>query len=186
MIDTNIHNYLSLLRGGEMFRRYCAQILAIVAMMTVPTIAIARCQALPAPTGEVILTITGKIACTNAPGRADFDLKMLDNLPQTTLRTKTPWAVGVQKFTGIPLSQLLNIVQVQAASLSGVAHNDYHADIPVNDTSEDAVLVATRHNDEVMTLRTRGPVRIIYPDTTENPKSFERMIWQLRTLTAID
>jgi hypothetical protein len=48
-------------------------------------------QDLPAPTGEVILTITGTIEKTNAEGALVLDAALLASLPQHSFTTSTIW-----------------------------------------------------------------------------------------------
>ena len=62
--------------------------LAIGASVLVGT----QVQALEAPTGRVVLTVEGAITHTNQGSKAQFDMEMLERLPQhrTTTRPKFP------------------------------------------------------------------------------------------------
>lgn len=63
------------------------------------------------PSGEVILTISGKIDDANRENTAVFDLDMLQKLPQQTFVTKTPWDKNPTKFTGPLLRDVLGAVK---------------------------------------------------------------------------
>lgn len=51
----------------------------------------ASAQALPKPTGRVILTVSGKIGVHNDGETAKFDREMLEALGQASFVTSTPW-----------------------------------------------------------------------------------------------
>ncbi|MEZ5911450.1 MAG: hypothetical protein R3D84_03795 [Paracoccaceae bacterium] len=82
------------------------------------------CAALPGaadplarPSGEVILTISGRIGNANTDeGSAAFDLAMLQALPAATIQTSTVWTEGVQDFSGVLLRDLLTAVGAEEAN----------------------------------------------------------------------
>src|SRR5450631_2577997 len=49
-----------------------------------------RAFALDAPAGKVVLTITGKVGTPNAGAKADFDMAMIEKLPQHSFTMTTP------------------------------------------------------------------------------------------------
>jgi hypothetical protein len=57
------------------------------------------------PQGPVVLTVDGAITRTTAPGRAEFDRAMLEQLGVATLRTWTPWTEGEPEFQRVPARQ---------------------------------------------------------------------------------
>lgn len=70
------------------------------------TVAFGR-EPLPRPVETIVLTITGEISATNGDGRAEFDMAMLKSMDPVTFETTTIWTEGVQRFTGVALSDLL-------------------------------------------------------------------------------
>ncbi|MGV8953146.1 MAG: hypothetical protein ACOH2M_18760, partial [Cypionkella sp.] len=60
---------------------------AILLMLVSPAFA----APLPAPTGDVLLTVSGNIDNGGPDGTAKFDLAMLQALEQRTTTTVTPW-----------------------------------------------------------------------------------------------
>ena len=74
-------------------------------------------QALQPPTGKVGLTITGKLAEKNSPRGAEFDMAMLEALPQKTFTTSTPWDRLPVKFSGPLLRDVLAAAKAQGTAL---------------------------------------------------------------------
>lgn len=143
--------------------------------------------ALEAPTGKVVLTVTGQIAQRNSPEGAQFDLAMLEKLPQHSYRTRTPWYTEPRKFTGVLLRDLLAALGAQARGpVSAEAINDYRATIPPEDWADHDVLIAWRLDDEPMAVRDKGPLVVMYPFDSEpklrNAVRYGRAVWQLRRI----
>lgn len=149
-----------------------------------------RAQALDKPTGPVVLSFTGRVRSPNAganPGiRADFDMAMLERLPQTSFTTRTPWYAQARKFTGPLLRDLLAAAGANGSTLRLVALNDYWVEIPVEDTALHDVIVARLLDDKPMAVRDKGPLFVIYPFDSSpelrNPVHYGRSAWQLRTI----
>ena len=142
--------------------------------------------ALQPPAGAVILTISGKVGDTNQAGAAAFDLAMLEALPQRSFTTSTPWYKEPTKFTGPLLRDVLAMAKANGVTLEAMALNDYKTTIPMDDAQQFAVIVAHRINDQPISVRTKGPLFIIYPfDTTPELKAtkyYGRSAWQLKSL----
>jgi hypothetical protein len=143
-------------------------------------------QALDKPAGKVVLTVTGKVAKTNAPAKAEFDMAMLAALPQHSFTTLTPWYKEPRKFTGPLLRDVLAAAGASGKMIKAVALNDYKAELPVEDTQRYSVVLARLMDDKPMPVRDKGPLFIIYPfDTDETLRSeryYNRAAWQLKIL----
>lgn len=142
--------------------------------------------ALEVPQGKVILTVSGKIAETNRDGKAVFDLAMLQKLPQHTFTTQTPWDAKPVKFSGPLLKDVLAAVKASGNQLSASALNDYKITLPVDDASQYGVMLAHQMNDVALSVRTKGPLFVIYPFDSrpelKSSKYYERSIWQLKSI----
>ncbi|EPX80523.1 molybdopterin-dependent oxidoreductase [Salipiger mucosus] len=142
---------------------------------------------LAAPEGTILLTVNGAIANTNVDGTAAFDRAMLEELDPVTFETTTIWTDGVQSFTGVPLSRLMEVVGAEADSLSATAINDYAVQIPREDWVEDGAIVAYLNNGEAMSVRDKGPLWVVYPyDSNADYQTeviYSRSIWQLDRIT---
>ena len=139
------------------------------------------------PAGEVILTVSGNIKISNSDdGTATFDQEMLTALPSQTIETTTPWTDGVVKFEGPLLRDVLKMVGGTGQSLKATAYNDYSVNIPAADFTNFDVILAYKRDGDIMTLRSKGPLWIIYPWDTHDDLRTElfhsRSIWQLRAL----
>ena len=142
--------------------------------------------ALDRPAGKVILTITGTLSVRNEAEAAVFDLALLDQLPQHSFSTRTPWYPDARKFSGVLLSDLLKAVGAQGTILKAVALNDYRVEIPVEDLVRHGAMIASQLDGKPIAVRDKGPLLIIYPfdDKPElrTAVHYSRAIWQLKGL----
>jgi hypothetical protein len=135
---------------------------------------------------RVVLTVTGAIGLTNAPGRADFDLDMLERLGLGRLTTWTPWTEGEVEFEGVLARRLMGAVRAKGTEVDALALNDYQQTIPLEDFDRYDVLLATRVNGELMRVRDKGPIWIVYPWSAhpelDDFATREKSVWQLSAL----
>lgn len=141
---------------------------------------------LPRPTDHVILTVAGAITHTNAPGQAEFDRAMLEQLGLTRLRTWTPWTEGEAEFQGIPARRLMTAVGATGTAVRALALNDFESTIPLADFERYLVLLATRIDGKQLEVRDKGPIWIVYP-WSDHPElddlpTRRKSVWQLRSL----
>ncbi len=159
-----------------------ATLIALVAMQT----STVEAEELPAPEAQVILTVSGNIAVTNAGDVAEFDRAMLEALPQVTLTTTTAWTEGQTTFQGPLVRDVLQLVEASGELVTATALNDYAVEIPSVDFEEYDVLLALLMDGERMSVRDKGPIWIVYPqDDHAELQTVEynaRWIWQLRSL----
>lgn len=142
------------------------------------------------PDGDVILTISGAITETNTDGTATFDLAMLAEMPVVNIETTTVWTDGLQSFTGVAISDLLDHVGATGTTLRATAINDYAVEIPVEDWTESGPIIAYLNNGAPMSVRDKGPLWIVYPfDQNAEYQSevvYSRSIWQLDRIVVED
>jgi hypothetical protein len=142
--------------------------------------------ALEARTDKVVLTVSGNVGEPNADDRADFDMAMLEKLPQHSFTTSTPWYPEPKTFTGPLLRDVLAAAGARGATLRAVALNDYKTEIPAGDADRYDVIVARLLDGKPMLTREKGPLFIVYPFDSKSElqaKSFyARSAWQLRTI----
>lgn len=142
--------------------------------------------ALDAPSGKVILTITGKIADKNTADTATFDLAMLEKLPQQTFTAMTPWDTHPIKFTGPLLRDVLAAAKASGTTIKAAAINDYKTSIPMDDAKKFDMILAHKMNGESIPVRTKGPLFIVYPfDSKPELRSatyYDRSAWQLKAM----
>ncbi|MCD1636947.1 oxidoreductase [Martelella mediterranea] len=151
----------------------------------------ARADELQQPAGRVILEVSGKIGVTNTVDSiAEFDLSMLDSLPQTHFRTSTIWTNGVHEFSGVELVVLLDALDADGTSLVMTALNDYAIDMPTSEAVEGGPILATRVDGEPLSVREKGPIWLVFPfDQKPEYKTevtYSRSIWQMKTIRVED
>jgi len=160
--------------------------IAITAVTAVASLA----ENLPAPAGEVVLSVSGNVEMTNVGQTATLDLEMLEAMDTTMIETSTIWTDGTQVFQGVSLKTLVEELGIEGTMLRASAINDYTVEVPLSDAVEGGALVAYRLNGETMSVRDKGPLWIIYPyDSDADYRTeviYSRSIWQLDRIEAID
>ena len=122
-------------------------------------------EAIPAPSGEEVLVISGLVAAKNGGNALSFDIPTLERLGLVEYSVQDPWLNETFTYTGVLMSDLLKYAGTfhTAQSVHMVALDDYQVDIPIADINEWPILLATRSNGEYLSVDNYGPIRIIYP-----------------------
>ena len=143
-------------------------------------------SAIEAPTGPALLTISGAIGVTNQGDTLVLDKGAVEAMEMSTVKTETPWTEGLVTFEGIPLQALLDLAGAKGRTIHAIALNDYAVDVPVEDAADPRVIVAYRMNGEIMRIRDKGPLWLIYPlsddPSLQNEATHSKMIWQIKAL----
>ncbi len=165
--------------------------LVLVALL-VPSLLVGRtssgeaADALPQPSGPVVLEITGSIRNTNADGAARFDRQMLEALGSRKLRTSTAWTTGEAEFEGILARDLLDAVGAEGTSVTASALNDYAISIPLQELHRYPVMLALKMNGDYLKMKDKGPIWIVYPRDQnrelQDSLTDKKWVWQLYML----
>lgn len=136
---------------------------------------------LPPPAGKVLLVAKGAIARTNVDAEAHLDRERLEAIGITKIVTRTPWTDEDTAFEGVLARDVMRALGATGTTARAIAANNYKVTIPLADFELYDVLFAVRVNGELLSLRTRGPIWVIYPETANigEKEREERMIWQL-------
>lgn len=141
---------------------------------------------LPTPSGEQILAVTGNITNTNDGEAALFDRAMLEEIGTVTISTMTPWYDHVVTFEGVSMKALLKHVGAEGSEVVATALNDYQSSIPVEDFQNYDVVLAMKRDGELMPIRDKGPLFIVYPYDSDpdlrSEKYYSRSVWQVKEL----
>ncbi len=171
---------MSIIQPSLLLLLLCSYASAIYATDTMP---------LEKTTGKVILSISGKIEQTNtADKHAEFDLAMLEKMPQTQINTTTRWTQGLQSFVGVKVSDLLKRIGAQGTKIDATALDGYTAPtLDVEQMQKYNVILAYKRNGNYMRVRDKGPLWMMYPvDDYPHLKSDiqtqYKLIWHLRYL----
>lgn len=139
-------------------------------------------EELPAPVGEVLLTITG-LPHPHTGDELQLDMAALTRMPATQFTTLTPWHDQPQQFTGVRLSTLLQTIGSSSSEFIAVGLDDYKFTVADLDFDKYPIIVAYHQNGEAISVRNLGPLRIIMP-YSEFPElqtqiNESRSVWQL-------
>ena len=132
----------------------------------------------PAQTGHTLLTVT-----LPDGGDVTLDRAMLDSLPQTAIETSTIWTEGVQQFSGVALTGLIDALGAEGRVAVLTAANGYEIRIPLDQPSIGGAVLAHLRNGREMSLRDKGPLWLVYPYDSDAAYRTEvvyaNSIWQL-------
>lgn len=162
---------------------------AALAIMALAPAGMTHAETVPAPGGPVILTVTGAPQIANVGAAVQFDRDSFAALGFETIETTTIWTDGVQRFEGVPLVTLVDLMGVEGGTLLATAINDYAVEIPVTDAVAGGPIIAIMRNGEEMSVRDKGPLWIVYPyDTSARYRTeviYSRSIWQLDRIDVV-
>jgi hypothetical protein len=137
-------------------------------------------------TEKVILTVSGNVGKPNDGEKRTFTMQQLEQLPQVTFTTSTPWYPKPVTMTGPLLRTVLEAAGAKGNKLTAVALDNYKVEIPFEDAAAQQVIVARLMDGKPMAIRNRGPLFIIYPfDSSkelQTEKYYFRSAWQLSQL----
>jgi hypothetical protein len=122
-------------------------------------------DAIPAPSGEVVLTVSGNISARNNGDTLELDMATLEKFGLVKYDIDDPWTKTTVNYTGVLLSDFLKMVGAAptAENIHLIALDDYEVDITVTEAQKWPVMIATRSNGQYMTVAENGPTRIIFP-----------------------
>jgi hypothetical protein len=144
-------------------------------------------DAIPAPSGDVILTVTGKIGAANAGDAIEMDLATIESAGLVDYSMTDPFEGDKVVFRGPLMANLLDLwgVPQDATTLHVVALNDYVVDVPIVDLRKYPVIFAVQQDGEYMPVESRGPAMLVYPyEDFEFDKNIYNnyWAWQIKTI----
>jgi hypothetical protein len=143
----------------------CAPQSASTIYETVSPATIKPGESIPAPTGEVVLTIDGKINQTNVKNTLQLDMATLEKIGVVQYDVNDPFVKEKITYSGVLLSEILKAAgaDASATTLTLRALDDYSTDMNIADADKWPILVATRANDEYMAIDKNGPLISVFP-----------------------
>jgi len=141
----------------------------------------AQAQTLKAPSGPVLLTVTGAVANTNRgpfdetkdiffknqqvtfQRAAAFDLAMLEALAQRTVEADYPQGGPLHKFTGPLLRDVLKAAGAAGKVARVLAVDGYNQEIELHEIEQWPILLALKQDGAYLGLGGFGPTRIVFP-----------------------
>lgn len=144
-------------------RQRILPLLLVLASFPCLVLAAAAEKVLPAPRGEVLLTISGNLDLPNVGDEASFDREMLMAIAPAEITTRTPWHADCGRYEGPLLREVLAAAGVRSDRILVRALNDYEAEIPLADLHDYDVILAMSRNGSPMQIREFGPLFVLYP-----------------------
>jgi hypothetical protein len=139
-----------------------------------------------APTGPVVLTLTGKIGQRNVDRSAlHFDAAILDELGVVEAKVYDPWVKQELEFQGVWMNDLINAAKPtsDAQSIHITALDNYQVDLSLADVRAGGILAATKRGDgSPIPLEEGGPVRVVFVGGVPSGASADQWIWNLTTI----
>ncbi|WP_288843765.1 molybdopterin-dependent oxidoreductase [uncultured Deefgea sp.] len=133
---------------------------------------------------NIILTVTGK----SAHSEVQLTEQMIAKLPQQIMTMPTAWYPTKQTFEGPLLRDVLKLAGIQSGNIKLRSLNEYTISIPVSDALQYDVIIARKRNGQLMTVRDKGPLFVIYPfhqhENLRRTEYYRRCSWQLRSIAA--
>jgi hypothetical protein len=144
-------------------------------------------DAIPTPTGDVILTATGNIGTHNNGDKIEMDRAAIESVGLVEYKVRDPFELNDVVFRGVLMSDLLSVWQVPASAtnLEMIALNDYVVEVPISDIRQWPVLYAMQADGQYMEVASRGPAMLVYPyDNFEFDQQIynDRWIWQIKSV----
>ena len=122
-------------------------------------------DAIPVPTEEILLTVSGKVTQMNVDDTVQFDLATLEMLHQVQYDVNDPFAQKQRLFSGVLMSELLAIVGADptATTLELIALNDYVSELAISDVQKWPVLFAMKADGQSILFDDGGPAIVVFP-----------------------
>lgn len=119
---------------------------------------------LPAPSGDVILTITGADQ-PNVGDDVQLDLGGIESLGLTTVTLHEPFLNVELEMTGVPVDDLLAAAGIDHdAPLTWTALDDYQVHFNRREVGAENALLATRIDGTPIEIADGGPIRVVFTD----------------------
>jgi hypothetical protein len=144
-------------------------------------------DSIPAPTGESVLTVIGKIGTKNSGDNIQMDMPTIESVGLVDYKVNDPFEKRPTTFRGVLMSTLLDLWKVDkdATILEMVALNDYKVEVPISDLRKYPVIFATQQDGQYMPVSTRGPAMLVYPYDNfqfDRQKYDDYWIWQIKSI----
>ena len=133
--------------------------------------------------GTPIVMVRGAITATNSADGLVLDLDQLKSLPQHSFTTSTPWTEAKATFQGVLLKDFIAAVGATGTTVTITALDDYTNSIPITDAKDDGPMLAFLKDGELISIRDKGPLWLIYPfdDNAEyqTEETYAHSVWQI-------
>lgn len=136
-----------------------------------------------ADSGDKQITLTG---LTKDGKDIKISPKQIEaSLEVSTFKLYNPWEKNTDEYTGVLLDKFISYFgNKEAKSLKFIAIDDYTVDIPKELLNEERILLVTRVNNEYISLKQKGPMRLVFVDYDPSLKKYEKnlplWLWMIK------
>jgi hypothetical protein len=135
-------------------------------------------EGLTAPTGDVILTISGEVGTPNAGDLCQFDAALLDRfaIEQTI---DDPWMGDGLVYRGVTLAKIWELcgAAADAAAATLVATDGMEVVIAAEDLQAWPIMLAYQVGGADLVEETGGPVKLVFPAEARDTYADEQWMW---------
>jgi hypothetical protein len=169
-----------LLNKGLLSTKRCLILLAVLAVGILPAQALESTK-FPEPPDTVAFNVQKN-------GESiPITVRQLEKLGLYRVTTPSPFEKGQLTFEGVLFRDVLKLVGLEGEdSVTLRAVDEYVQIIPHEDWTEGPLLLATRQDGKLLTRRTQGPTRLVYPlndyPAFDTPIRKPRWVWLIKTL----
>jgi len=166
---------------------FCRRLMLVISLVSLPSLLWAagpeRVSLPPTISDRVALTVTRA-----DQSKRDFTVAQIESLGVYRLTTKTFWPKDDGTYEGVLLADFLKeaglekLPKIQVTALDG-----YSVSIPREDWTRWPVLLATRRDGAPLSVRNKGPLRLIFPMALDRELSVRSMgthwAWMIRSIS---
>lgn len=171
-----------------LFLTACGNQAKVPAYKSITPASIQPGDAIPAPTNETALTITGGTGVKNSGDALLLDIATLEKLGLVEYSVNDPWLNAKNTYSGVLMSDFLKHIGMPSSAtiVQITALDDFQIDISISDIQKWPILLATRINGDYMNIENNGPTRIIFPYDTfpeiDQVAYKDLWIWNLKSM----
>jgi hypothetical protein len=154
---------------------------ALVPLVLISTLLLVACagdKGLPAPTGNVILKVTGDIVNPNVDDECQFGAALIEQyaVDQTI---DDPWMGDGLEYRGIPLSKLWELCggSEEATVAMLVAKDGMTVEIAREDLKQWPIMLAYQVGGTDLVDEVGGPVKLVFPAEARGTYTDEQWMW---------
>ncbi len=135
-----------------------------------------------APTGEVVLTVSGNIGTFNAGDTYQFDMESFKNLPYTTIKTPDPHLDATFEYGGVLLKDILSAVDAENVKKITIVAKDGYTAVIYTEDLDLGILIAYTADGAEITDDLGGPLKIIFSEEAQKVYGPESWVWWITNL----
>jgi hypothetical protein len=141
-------------------------------------------EAVPAPAGTPLISVTGEIGPANQGDTVALDRRTLARLSQVQLTTYEPWVKKDLSFRGVWLADVLALAgAASTAEVRVTALDDYAVTFTAADLRAGGILLATSDGTGAdIPIEDGGPTRIVFQRGLRAGVNADQWIWSLRSI----